>query len=80
MAFWFGVATLFGKKGAWSDELAMRFQRKSEIKNPLQLRKNAYRVSLTRGREGLIICLPKTIKELDDTHEYLLMSGCENID
>jgi hypothetical protein len=68
------------KGGKWTDELAMRFQRKAEIKNPLQLRKNAYRVLLTRGREGLIICLPKTIKELDETHEYLLMSGCEDMD
>ena len=68
------------KGGNWTDELAMRFQRKSEIKNPLQLRKNAYRVLLTRGREGLIICLPKSIKELDETHEFLLASGCEDMD
>jgi Uncharacterized conserved protein (DUF2075). len=58
----------------------MKFQRKKAIKNPLQLRRNAYRVLLTRGREGVIICLPQVLPELDETHALLLACGCENMD
>lgn len=65
------------KSGAWDDSLAMKYQKKGSVSNPLQLRKNAYRVLLTRGREGIIICLPKQLPELDETYEFLLAAGCE---
>jgi hypothetical protein len=64
----------------WDDSKAMRFQRRSAIKNPLQLRRNAYRVLLTRGREGVVICLPRVLSELDETHEFLIACGCEDMD
>jgi hypothetical protein len=66
--------------GTWSDSMAMAFQRKKAIKNTLQLRKNAYRVLLTRGREGVIICIPDNLPELNETYEYLLSCGCDNVD
>jgi hypothetical protein len=68
------------QNGAWNDSRAMKFQRKKAIRNPLQLRRNAYRVLLTRGREGVIICLPSVLSELDETHELLIACGCEDMD
>lgn len=44
------------------------------VKDPFQLRVNAYRVLLTRGRDGSVIFIP-TLRELDETHDYLAMSG-----
>jgi hypothetical protein len=63
--------------GQWDASRAMKYQRKGAVKDPLQLRKNAYRVLLTRGREGVIICLPKALAELDQTYDYLIEAGCE---
>lgn len=65
------------KGGTWDDSLAMKYQKKGSVANPLQLRKNAYRVLLTRGREGVLICLPHQLRELDETYEFLIASGCE---
>jgi hypothetical protein len=42
----------------------------------LQLRRNAYRVLLTRGREGVILCVPEAMRELDETYAFLVAAGC----
>jgi hypothetical protein len=63
--------------GKWDDSLAMKYQKKGSVSNPLQLRENAYRVLLTRGREGVLVCLPHQLRELDETYEYLLKAGCQ---
>jgi hypothetical protein len=55
----------------------MKYQKKGSVVNPLQLRKNAYRVLLTRGREGVLICLPQQLSELDETYDFLVSAGCE---
>jgi hypothetical protein len=68
------------QNAAWDDSRAMKFQRKKAIRNPLQLRRNAYRVLLTRGREGVVICLPRLLAELDETHEFLIACGCQDMD
>ena len=44
------------------------------VKDPHKLRFNAYRVLLTRGREGLVIYVPK-MPELDSTYAALLRFG-----
>ena len=62
---------------AWGNALAKKYQSKSRVQNPIQLRQNAYRVLLTRGREGLLICLPQFLSELDRTFELLAGAGCE---
>jgi DUF2075 family protein len=41
--------------GAWKSPPAKR----SNAKDPRQLRMNSYRVSLTRGRDGFIVFVPK---------------------
>jgi len=61
----------------WDNSAAKSYQKKSGVQDALQLRRNAYRVLLTRGREGAIICLPEFIKELDETFDFLVAAGCE---
>lgn len=62
------------------DNSAARQYRKGTVENPLQLRRNAYRVLLTRGREGILIVIPAFRPELDATYEFLLGAGCQTID
>ena len=62
---------------AWGNALAKKYLSTSKVQNPIQLRRNAYRVLLTRGREGLIICLPHFLDELDETFDFFAAAGCE---
>jgi hypothetical protein len=64
------------KDGAWTIA-ASKTYRKGTVQDPLQLRRNAYRVLLTRGREGIVICLPQFRTELDETFTCLVAAGCE---
>jgi hypothetical protein len=65
------------KGGAWDNSLAKSYHKSSGVLDPLQLRRNAYRVLLTRGREGTIICVPQFMCELDETFNFLVAAGCE---
>lgn len=47
---------------------------KYNIEDPFRLRKNVYRVLLTRGRDGIIVYVPP-IEKLDPTYHILLASG-----
>ena len=67
------------KEGTWCNAKAMRYRSLKAVKDPLQLRKNAYRVLLTRGREGVLICVPQCLPELDETYAYLIEAGCETL-
>ena len=60
--------------GEWSNALAKRYQRMSAVRDAIQLRKNAYRVMLTRGRDATVIFVPP-IPELDETFGYLRDAG-----
>jgi hypothetical protein len=63
--------------GCWDNSAAKTYQKSSGVQDPLQLRRNAYRVLLTRGREGAILCLPQFMRELDETFAFLVAAGCE---
>ena len=65
------------RNGKWDNSVAKSYQKKSGVQDALQLRRNAYRVLLTRGREGVVVCLPEFIHELDDTFSFLVTAGCE---
>jgi hypothetical protein len=67
-------------QGRWDNSAAKTYQKASRIQDPLQLRRNAYRVLLTRGREGAVICLPEFMRELDETYAFLVAAGCEEMD
>lgn len=58
----------------WSNAHAKRHARAAHVKDPFQLRLNAYRVLLTRGRDGTVIFLPP-LAQLDDTAAWLQAHG-----
>ena len=59
--------------GRWSDDLARKYQKGLVVRDPLQLRRNAYRVLLTRGRDGTVVFVPPE-PVLDETVSHL--RGC----
>ena len=58
--------------GAFTNDLATRY--KGKVRDALTLRRNAYRVLLTRGRDGTVLYVPR-IAELDETFEWLRASA-----
>lgn len=62
--------------GQWSDDLSGKYQRK--VKDRLTLRKNVYRVLLTRGRDGTVVFVPPT-PELDETAAWLASCGLREL-
>ena len=53
---------------------ARRYQRPSRVNDSHQLRLNAYRVLLTRGRDATVVFVPR-IPDLGETVDYLRASG-----
>lgn len=85
------VVTEFGCQGleldmpilAWETDYVFEGSWKNlgpnkKAKNPDNLKKNAYRVLLTRGRDGLVIFVPDN-RILDSTFKVLLDAGCHNL-
>lgn len=66
-------------QSSWSIEFSTRYRSPKRIKDPLQLRKNAYRVLLTRGREATVVFVPP-VPSLDFTFEMLSKAGFVNLD
>ena len=58
----------------WSIARARGYMKRGRVKSPYQLRINAYRVLLTRGRDASVVFVPP-LPELDATFEYLTASG-----
>ena len=50
---------------AWSNARAKRHARSAHVRDPSQLRVNAYRVLLPRGRDGAVFFVPP-VADLDD--------------
>jgi len=44
------------------------------VRDPFQLRVNAYRVLLTRGRDACVVFVPP-LAELDETYGYFVEAG-----
>ena len=59
--------------------MARGYRTRVPIRDPFQLRMNAYRVLLTRARDGVVVFLPE-IDELDETADYLRQSGFLSLD
>lgn len=62
----------------WSNELARGYRPGSKVRDPFQLRKNAYRVLLTRGRDANVIFVPP-MPELDETYRFLVGAGFKEL-
>lgn len=60
--------------GRWSDAQARKYRTSVPLRDPLQLRLNAYRVLLTRGRDASVVFVPP-VAELDETYLYLQAAG-----
>lgn len=64
--------------GKWSNGRARGYKRGAPVRDPFQLRLNAYRVLLTRGRDGTIVFVPP-LTEMDETFEFLKAAGFREI-
>jgi hypothetical protein len=66
-------------KGQWSIARAGGYRRGDvPVRDPFQLRINAYRVLLTRGRDGTILFVPP-LREMDETWGYLVACGFRDL-
>lgn len=65
--------------GAWTNRLARRYSRRSLVHDARRLRVNAYRVLLTRGRDGTVVFVPP-IPALDETFDYLVRAGFRSVE
>ena len=61
------------RDGAWSNDRARGYKAPRPA-NPWQLRANAYRVLLTRGRDAHVVFVPE-LSCLDETYSYLVACG-----
>ena len=71
---------LIRNENHWSDHNARGYSRRGRAKtrDPFQMRLNAYRVLLTRGRDGSIIFVPP-LANLDETYEFLMQCGVSEL-
>ncbi|MFN7917877.1 MAG: DNA/RNA helicase domain-containing protein [Vicinamibacterales bacterium] len=60
--------------GEWSNTDASGYKLKRLVRDALQLRRNAYRVLLTRARDAVVVFVP-SMPVLDETYTYLVESG-----
>ncbi|MFM8979774.1 MAG: DNA/RNA helicase domain-containing protein, partial [Planctomycetia bacterium] len=65
---------LLRENGGWSNRLASKYR--VPVRDALALRRNAYRVLLSRGRDGSIIFVPDD-RQFDVTASFLLDCGVQ---
>ena len=69
---------LIMQDGRWSKVNARGYLKRARVKNPFQLRLNAYRVLLTRGRDACVVFVPET-PLLNETFRYLKAVGMKTM-
>jgi hypothetical protein len=62
------------RDGRWSNADARGYATPRDVRDPFQLRRNAYRVLLTRGRDATVVFVPP-LRALDETYAFLRASG-----
>ncbi len=67
---------LLGAGDDWSIEFAGK--NRPPLKDPLTVRKNVYRVLLTRGRDGTVVFVPPDLR-MDATAEWLSAAGFRDL-
>lgn len=65
--------------GRWSNQYAKRYQSPGQVHDAMQLRRNAYRVLLTRARETTVVFLPP-LPALDETFHFLVAAGFKELE
>ena len=65
----------------WSTENAKNYRPKGQTKpvDAFQLRVNSYRVLLTRGRDGVIVYISAELDEMQETYDYLVDCGFDEL-
>ena len=69
---------------SWSDDFLYKndswelFNGNSNLNNPCQIKKNSYRVLMTRGRDGVIIYLPQDNK-FNELYSYFDSAGAQQL-
>ena len=66
------------QNGEWNNDKARNYAHTSDIQDAFTLRRNAYRVLLTRARDGMILYLPSQ-DSLVETREHLKKCGIEDL-
>lgn len=71
----------WGSDLLWNGEWSIAHSRgsKSAIADALAMRKNVYRVLLTRGRDGTVVYVPDD-RRMDSTYDHLVQSGFHTFD
>jgi hypothetical protein len=64
--------------GQWTNRLARGYQRPADVRDPFRLRRNAYRVLLTRGRDATVVFVPP-MRLLDETYDFLASAGFREV-
>jgi hypothetical protein len=74
-------ATDFRREGdCWRVDRARGYKRGGPtVRNPWQLRANAYRVLLTRARDATVVFVPP-LPELNETFDYLVRAGLRTLE
>ena len=65
--------------GKWTNAAMRRYARDSLVEDPFRLRRNAYRVLLTRARDATVVYVPP-LRPLDETYAHLVASGFVSLD
>ena len=74
-----GVLVAWGSDLVWEDDRwVYHGPRSPGVKDLLRIRKNSYRVLLTRGRDGAILYCPPG-KEMEDTARAIREAGCGDL-
>jgi len=69
----------WGNDLTWTGEAWLeRPKVRRRVHDPLQITKNAYRVLLTRGRDGFVVVVPPQA-ELDGVYDALVAAGCDSL-
>jgi hypothetical protein len=68
----------FRERGEWTNRLAKRYQNPAQVRDALKLRRNAYRVLLTRARDATLVFMPP-LPILDETYGYLVEAGFRDL-
>lgn len=72
-------ADFIRESGSWTNRLAKRYQNPGRIHDAFRLRRNAYRVLLTRAREANVVFVPPA-PLFEETYQFLLGSGFRQLE
>lgn len=64
----------------WSNRFASGYREAHRVRDAMTLRLNAYRVLLTRGRDGCVVFVPPLPDKMRETYAYLCQCGFTELD